>query len=87
MLSYSHRLVPEENKSKVFALKKSELLTLTQAGAVEGILTFNLILVALSVTTPGKHTILHTLTIGCCKATGLLAAVSISATMHSITVT
>ena len=72
-----YRLVPEANKGDVFALHKSKLLTLTQAGAVEGILTFNLVLVALSVTTPGKHTVLHTLCIGCCKATGLLAAVSI----------
>jgi glycerol uptake facilitator-like aquaporin len=72
MIGYG--LVPDSLKSKVFALKRSENLSLNQAGSVEGILTFNLVLVALSVTTPGKHTVLHTLTIGCCKATGLLAA-------------
>jgi hypothetical protein len=38
-------------------LAKNPDLTLVQAGAIEGILTFNLVLVALSVTTPGKHTI------------------------------
>jgi len=71
-----YRLVPDTLKPKISSLGKSPDLSLIQAAGVEGILTFNLILVALSVTSPGKHTILHTLTIGCCKATGLLAAVS-----------
>lgn len=72
MIGYG--LVPDNLKDKVGPLGKSPHLSINQAGAIEGILTFNLILVALSVTTPGKHTVLHTLTIGCSKATGLLAA-------------
>jgi len=72
MIGYG--LVPEKFKPNVAALGRSPDLSLNQAAGVEGILTFNLILVALSVTTPGKHTVMHTLCIGCCKATGLLAA-------------
>lgn len=46
-----------------------------QGLVIEAIVTFNLVLVALSVTTPGKHSTLASLTIGCCKGSGILAAV------------
>jgi glycerol uptake facilitator-like aquaporin len=72
MIGYG--LVPDKFKPNILPLGKAPDLTLCQAAGVEGLLTFNLVLVALSVTTQGKQNILHTLTIGCCKATGLLAA-------------
>lgn len=64
-------LVPDELKP-LSALAKSPKLTLVQAAGIEGILTFNLMMVALSVTSPGRHTTLFSLTIGCAKGAGLI---------------
>jgi glycerol uptake facilitator-like aquaporin len=59
------------------ALKQAPGLTVGQGLVIEGVVTFNLVAVALFVTIPGKHTKLATLAIGFVKGTGLLAAVSL----------
>lgn len=59
------------------ALKQAPGLSVGQGLVIEGIVTFNLVAVALFVTIPGKHTKLATLAIGFVKGTGLLSAVSL----------
>lgn len=70
-------LNPQTQRDSMHALKQAPGLTVGQGLVIEGVVTFNLVAVALFVTIPGKHTKLATLAIGFVKGTGLLAAVSL----------
>jgi glycerol uptake facilitator-like aquaporin len=71
-------LTPAAEQETLMPIMPSPALSDGQAMVIEAIVTFNLIMVALGVTTPGKHSTLAALAIGCCKASGILAAVRLS---------
>lgn len=70
MIGYS--ITP--TRTILHAIKPTAGLSDGQGAAVEGFVTFHLILVALSVTNPKKHSKIAGLTIGLCKGSGILAA-------------
>lgn len=72
MIAYG--LTPLEQQQGLKPILPTPGLTPAQAMGIEAIVTFNLIMVALACTTPGKHSPLVALAIGCAKGSGIMAA-------------